>query len=448
MASSKQSSLDFLKNFILWFAIFYLTFSLLQQWFGTDKSVDQVAPTSIEEAISIKPEKPTYAQGKLVTFKIENTGNETVSFTANCEQAGASNNAEIYRLVHGKRLLVEDFSTCQTGQIQDFSLAPNQGQRASFPHQNTTAFGEEGSYFLRLHVETESGQNLDLESTPVAIKPAGFLRRVFQTLISKPLFNLLVFFTQTIPGKSFGVAIILVTILVRLLLFIPNQKSLQSQRKLQQLQPQMEALRKKYSKNQQMMAMKTMELYRTAKVNPMSSCLPMLLQLPVLLGVYHIVQDGLSPHLRFWLYPFQAAADLAGVNPLFLGYNLQLTPIGALDWAVFDTRWLYLLIPAIVAVTQWFAIRMSLTRTQKQNEKNPTKPAKKDDKPAHDMAAQMQQMTGMMQWLMPGMIAFFTATFPAAVGLYWFTSTLFGIAQQKYVYWSMDRIPEVRKKVS
>jgi YidC/Oxa1 family membrane protein insertase len=449
MTPTKASVTDFIKNFILWFAIFYLSFSLFQQWFGDDKDAEKTPEIVQAMEVLIEPENKKYSIGSLVTFKVENTGSETVSFTSSCGNTDVGTTAEIYRLVNGKRLLVEDFSNCETSELADFTLDSAQGMRVSFPYQNDAAFGEEGDYFLRLVLESESGENLDIESTPIKSQSIGFIKRAFRTVISKPLFNLLVFFTQTVPGKSFGVAIILVTILVRLLLFIPNQKSLQSQRKLQKLQPQMQAIRKKYAKNQQMIAMKTMELYRTAKVNPMSSCLPMILQLPMLLGVYYIVQDGLSPHLRFLLYPFQALADLAGVNSMFLGYNLQLTPIGALDWTVLDTRWLYLLIPVVVAVTQWFAIRMSLARANNQKKVETKKPnkKKKEVEPSNDMAAQMQQMTGMMQWLMPGMIAFFTATFPAAVGLYWFTSTLFGIVQQKYVYWKMDQTPEVRKKI-
>lgn len=450
MVPNKKAVTEFLKNFLLWFAIFYMTFSLLQQWFGEDEKKETIVENTPMTAITVEPESKKYSIGSLVTFKIENTGTETVSFTTNCGKTGVAPTAEIYRLVNGKRLLVEDFAACEANHIKDFTLASQKGIRLTFPYQNSEAFGEEGIYFLRLLMESESGENIDLESAQIQLKPSMWIKRIFQTVISKPLFNLLVFFTQTVPGKSFGLSIVLVTILVRLLLFIPNQKSLQSQRKLQKLQPQMQALRKKYAKNQQMMAMKTMELYRTAKVNPMSSCLPMLLQLPILLGVYYIVQDGLSPHLTFLLYPFQQLADLAGVNSMFLGYNLQLTPVGAIDWTVLDTRWLYLLIPAVVAVTQWFAIRMSLARTNSNKPdqpKNKKKKKKKEEEPTNDMAAQMQQMTGMMQWLMPGMIGFFTATFPAAVGLYWFTSTLFGIFQQKYVYWRMDQTPEVRKKI-
>jgi YidC/Oxa1 family membrane protein insertase len=190
---------------------------------------------------------------------------------------------------------------------------------------------------------------------------------------------------------------------------------------MQQLQPKLDELRKKYGKDQQQMAAKTMELYKTHKVSPMSSCWPMLIQLPIMLGVYWIVRDGLSPHLSYLLYSFNENVNLMHFNEMFLGLDL--------------TRRNIIALPLIVAVAQWGAVKLSMVRAKKRTK----------DTGAKTMG-QMEQMNKMMLWVMPAMMGFFTATFPAAVGIYWLTSTIFSIGQQWFVNRQLDR-PGVVKKV-
>ncbi len=196
---------------------------------------------------------------------------------------------------------------------------------------------------------------------------------------------------------------------------------MKSQRRMQQLQPKLDELRKKYGKDQQQMAAKTMELYKTHKVSPMSSCWPMLIQLPIMLGVYWIVRDGLSPHLSYLLYSFNENVNLLHFNEMFLGLDL--------------TRRNLIALPIIVAVAQWGAVKLSMVRAKKRSQ----------DTGAKTMG-QMEQMNKMMLWVMPAMMGFFTATFPAAVGIYWLTSTIFSIGQQWFVNRQLDR-PGVVKKV-
>ncbi|MCL4139787.1 UNVERIFIED_CONTAM: hypothetical protein GTU68_031534 [Idotea baltica] len=171
-----------------------------------------------------------------------------------------------------------------------------------------------------------------------------------------------------------GLAIILLTIVVRLILFVPNQKAMASQRELQRLQPKMTELKEKHKDNQQLLAMKTMELYKTHKINPMSSCWPILLQMPFLIGLYYIILAGLSPHMTYFLYSFQKDADLTAVDNLFLG--LDLTVPNIIPLAI------------MVGAAQWFALRLANMRMKKKNEKNPVKKAPLQNQ----MAGQMHTM--------------------------------------------------------
>lgn len=242
----------------------------------------------------------------------------------------------------------------------------------------------------------------------------------------------MVFIAEVLPGHSLGWAIIGMTLIVRLILFMPNQKAMRSQRKLQKLQPEIEALKKKHGTNQQMLAMETMALYKKRKINPMSSCLPILLQMPILIGIYFVVQGGVAEHLSYLLYAFQSEANLGAINPHFFGLNLEVPNI----WVL----------PFLVGAAQYFAVKLSMAASSKtKKDEKPTKKKPQKQSQGPDMAEQMQQMQKVMLYALPLMIGIFTATFPAGVGIYWLTSTLFGIGQQKVVNYQLDK-PKVKRK--
>ncbi|PID69929.1 hypothetical protein CSB37_04155 [bacterium DOLZORAL124_38_8] len=409
-------------NVLLWGLLFFGVFSFIN-------SFQKKTPKNETPTVHIQSTTNSITTGNLVEFKIQNGLNKPVVIENICQ------NTEFFRIANDKRIPVADEVTCLEN--TSLTVAPNKTAKFSVSEKNAQAFTEAGEYFVV--VKTADGQTY--ESKKFEIETPGFFKKLFRTFISQPMFNALVFLTQTLPGKPFGVAIILLTIVVRLLLFYPNQKAMRSQRALQKLQPKLDEVKKKFKGNQQMIAMKTMELYKTHKVNPMSSCLPMLIQVPVMLGVYYSVKDGMAPHLSHFLYSFQANADLTNVNTHFLFWDLANIPWSTFISSLSVSTAIYLLFPLLVAGAQYIAI--SLTMNTKQQ---PTKKGKSSDK--QGMAEQMQAMTGMMKYVMPVMIGFFAATFPAALGLYWLTSTIFGIFQQKLVNKQLDEKPEIRKKVS
>src|SRR5258708_17814283 len=137
---------------------------------------------------------------------------------------------------------------------------------------------------------------------------------IFNLIFVFPLLNLLVFFYNYIP--DIGVVIILITVLVRLLLLPSFHKSLKHQRALTALQPKMHEIREKYKDDKEAQARATMELYKVHKVNPLSSCLPLLIQLPILIGLYQVFMRSLNGKELTGLYHFIHAP--AVINPIFL----------------------------------------------------------------------------------------------------------------------------------
>lgn len=144
-------------------------------------------------------------------------------------------------------------------------------------------------------------------------------------ILAKPMFWLMEQF-YTI-SRNYGIAIILLTIVVRLLLFYPSLKSATSMEEMKKLQPQMTALREKYKKDPSKMNQEIMKLYKDHKVNPLGGCLPMLLQLPFFVALYNVLSVSIelrqSPFISFWIKdlsvfdPFYILPVLMGVSMIF-----------------------------------------------------------------------------------------------------------------------------------
>lgn len=416
---SKEKIKDFLFTFLLFFSIFYLT---MWGWntFFAEKPDEQAA----QEGVTFEVRDSTPVLGHLLEFDIRNVSEGEVFFPPPCESEDSS--LSVQRIVSGKSVDVFTTDSCDPNSVMGFRLQAGESLKYSIPQYSADIFTEAGDYTLTLSGVQVGQETKTLTSETIAYREPGFFRKIFRALILQPFFNLLIFFTEILPWHSLGGAIILLTILIRVVLFYPNQKAMRSQRELQLLQPKMEELRAKYEKNPQMLAMKTMELYKEHQVNPMSSCLPIVAQFPILLGLYFVVRDGLSPHLSYLLYSFYPNPDFGAIHTGFLWMDLSQVD--------------FIVLPILVGLAQFAALKLALVRVKKKK-KEGNHPA-----PKNDFASQMEQMQGTMAYIMPVMIAVFTVTFPAAVGLYWFTSTVFGIGQQQLVNWHLDRNPPVRKK--
>lgn len=399
MNDKTQQILKFVRSTALWFLVFYGAIWAYQTYIA-----EPIDPTA-EVSASLAPASGSFVQGEIVAWKWNNREGATVD--------GCAGGVKLLRQVGGALVDVLEGAPCE-------ELAIGETGTISFPQLQEAYFQEPAQYTLVL--QPEGGE--ELSAPPVEIKKSGFFRQLFRGIISKPLFNGLVWITNALPGKSFGWGIVILTLIVRLLLFIPNQKAIRSQRAMQKIQPKLKEIQKKYKDDQTQLAAKMMELYKQNNVSPLSGCWPVLLQMPILFGIYYIVQDGLSPHLSYLLYDAQAGANLAGASTQFLGLDLSIANLFPL--------------PFLVAGAQWLALRLSFSRAKKKKAEAPAaQPSGMPD---------MSKMQDVMQWAMPIMIGVFTATFPAGVGVYWLTSTLFGVGQHALVARQMA-VPVVTEKV-
>ncbi|MFH1938992.1 MAG: YidC/Oxa1 family membrane protein insertase [bacterium] len=228
--------------------------------------------------------------------------------------------------------------------------------------------------------------------------------------------NVIVFFYSF--THNYGIAIILMTALIRLILYPLMQKQMVSMREMQKIQPLMKAVQEKYKNDKERLNKELMALYKEHKVNPMSGCLPLLIQMPILILLFQVLREfntkiyavynGFPGFLSFWL------PDLSKPDQLFgeiSGYSIGIMP---------------------------FLIGGSMYIQQKMTSTDGTKG--KDGGSA-------QQTQKMMTIMMPLMIGFMSFTLPSGLTLYWLTSTLLGIGQQYLINNKMPAIDEIPKEI-
>ena len=237
----------------------------------------------------------------------------------------------------------------------------------------------------------------------------SFVGLIYNEIIYRPLLNLLVFFYNVVPGHDIGVVIILLTLLIRLALAPSFHKSLKSQKAMNDLQPKLNELRERHKDNKEAQAKAMMELYKEHKINPLSSCLPILVQLPLLIalnGVFHtaLVGQGIEG-----LYGFIKAP--AGISPLFLGF-INLSKAG---WSAQGLYWPGVVLAVLTGVTQFWQSKLMMAKAS-QNQ---------------DVTAKAMQMQ--MTYIFPLVFIYMALRFSSGLALYWTAMTFFTLAQQYYI---------------
>lgn len=221
------------------------------------------------------------------------------------------------------------------------------------------------------------------------------------------MLNLLIIVYNALPWADMGIAIIIVTILIRLLLFPLAQKSTRAQIAMQGLQPQIDTIREKHKDDKQAQTQKVMEFYKENKVNPLGSCLPLLLQLPIIFALYQVFRTGLSVDNLGALYDFVPPPET--LNTVFLG--------------VMDLETSSIALAVIAGAFQFVQTKMLATKNKK------TKKVQKSG----EMPDIGSMMSTQMTYFMPVMTIFIGATLPAALTLYWVVVTIFAIFQQYFL---------------
>ncbi len=379
----------------MWVVIFGI-FLIISNVFTKSKT-----PGGAEEGdIVLQASKETYAEGEEVIIKIKNNTASAAVIPLGCPK-----NPLAVSILKGEAWVAREAEakiSCDT--LKELTVAPGKTGNVTFAYWNHALFTETGTYRIET-VLTVNGEEKKFSTDPFAIEETGIFRKAWRTALYRPILNLLVFLTITIPGKSLGLGIILVTLIIRLILLVPSQRSIQSQKKLQGVQPKLEEIKKKYAGNQERIAQETMEIWKREKVNPFGSCLPLIPQTFVLIALYYVIRNGLNPDNAYLLYGTLKNVDFTVIKTNFLGM-LELTKINAI------------FLPLAIGFLQYFQMKMTM--------------AKKSAAAAGEKGSEMQMANSMMVYFMPVMIAIFTASVPAGVGLYWGVSTVFGIGQQLY----------------
>lgn len=237
----------------------------------------------------------------------------------------------------------------------------------------------------------------------------GFIVNLYTVIFYEPILNALVVIYNIVPGHDLGVSIFLLTLAIRIILYPLSLKSIRAQKAMQDLQPKLNAIKQRYKDSREKQAEETMRLYREEKINPLSSCLPLLLQLPFLLALFHVFSNGMND--LSMLYSFVH-------NP---GTISQVGFYGLLDLSKPNA-----IIAILAGLAQFWQGHMLLRRRPVvKNE------ASKDE----DFAALMNQQ---MTYVMPLVTAWIAWTFPAGLGLYWFLSTFFIALQQWFLFRKKD----------
>ncbi len=251
----------------------------------------------------------------------------------------------------------------------------------------------------------------------------------FNLIFFGPIINILVLILHglqaaRIPG-ALGLAIIAMTILIRLLVWPFMHAQLKSAKQMAELKPHLDALKAKHGKDRQALAAAQMQLYKEHGVNPAGGCLPALIQLPVIIALYRTIYAFFSgtaglQQINQALYPF--TGKLGATPDLhFFGLNLAAKPADFASAGV-----VVLAIPLITVGLQFIQSKMMAMKPPEINSAD-TKKEKEEKEELEDSMAAMQSQ---MIYLMPLMVGYFAFIFPTGLALYWNTFTIMGIIQQ------------------
>lgn len=235
----------------------------------------------------------------------------------------------------------------------------------------------------------------------------NFFPLLYREIISRPLFNGLVAIYLFLPYHDLGLAIIVLTVIVRLILHPAISQMIRSQHAMTRIQPRLRQLQERFKNDKEAQAKETMALYRAEGVHPLSGCLPLLIQLPVLIGLYQLFWKGLSltdPSLLYsFLPPFET------FNPVAFG--------------LFDLTQASIPLALVAGLSQFL---QGYFTPQPQ----PAAPAPGGS----DFSAMMQWQT---RYVFPIIITAISWSLPSALAFYWTIFNLLAILQQRFIEWRM-----------
>ncbi len=231
------------------------------------------------------------------------------------------------------------------------------------------------------------------------------MSQLYQLICYQPILNVLVFlYNNTL---DLGVAIILLTVIIKIALWPLSQKAIKSQTELQAIQPKIDELKEKYKDNKAVLGQATMDLYKEHKINPLSSCLPLLIQLPFLFAVFKVLRVGLQQESDL-IYYFLAKPET--INAMSFGFMDLGKPV------------IYLAV--LAGLAQFVQSKMMLAKQKKANiNKSATEQKSVEESMTNIMSKQMT-------YVLPITTVILGASLPGGLTLYWFMFTALTVLQQ------------------
>jgi len=228
------------------------------------------------------------------------------------------------------------------------------------------------------------------------------MSELFNSILYVPFFNLLVFLYNTVAFSDFGLAIVLLTLIIRAALSPLSVKTFKSQKIMAELQPKVKEIQEKLKNEPQKQSREIMELYQKHNINPFSGCLPLLIQLPILIALYRVSIAGFGENSLSVLYDFVK-------NPGFLNP----TSFGFIDLTKRS-----ILLSLVAGAAQFLQTKMTISsgKNQASQKGNP-------------LGAMNQQMLHFL----PLITIIVSMSFPAGLPLYWLATTVFSIFEQAHI---------------
>ena len=254
--------------------------------------------------------------------------------------------------------------------------------------------------------------------------------------------------------SNYGLSIILLTLLIKIIVLPLTLKQQKAMTKMQRIQPKLQEIQEKYKNDKEKASQETMKLYKEYGVNPMGGCLPLLIQFPILIAFYQVIQKPVQYMLSMPIKEIKSlctahdiayntsgaqillAKELGKINFDFFGIDLSAVPWDQIkDFMAGKSGIIALvaiIIPALACFTTYLTSKVSSSVNQTKKEEEAKNQKKKrvlspDEKTSNSNTG--ESMTKSMTYMMPLMTLFFTFTLPAAMGLYWTISNIFAILQ-------------------
>ncbi|MBI2474470.1 MAG: YidC/Oxa1 family membrane protein insertase [Candidatus Taylorbacteria bacterium] len=231
----------------------------------------------------------------------------------------------------------------------------------------------------------------------------------FHTTLYQPLYNGLVFLISVMPWYDVGLAVLALTILVKLILLPLSEKAVATQLAMKRFEPELNNIKIQYKNDREGQAQAVLKFYKDHKINPVASFLVVLIQMPIIISLYYVFYAGGLPDINpDLLYSFTKVPET--VNMHFLN--------------VLDIGEKSILLAVLVGATQFVQMKLAMP---------PMPPKEKKDGPPSLKDEMARSLNMQMRYVMPALLAFVALQVSGAVSLYWTMSNLFAIAQELYM---------------